>query len=150
MSEILLPLDGSAPAAAAVPQVARLACSLDSLVTLLQVGPLPSVFRPLVGGLARPGGSYTTWEIAPERASGPLAAPARALAAQGLAVRKIGLSGDPATALFAFSRQGSRTRIVALAVPGCGETQNWPLDRIAQRTLLAAPGWSLWIPVNGP
>jgi nucleotide-binding universal stress UspA family protein len=148
MNEILLPLDGSAPAEAALPQVERLARCLDSTVTLLQVCPPPSSFRALVGGLARPGSGYATWEIAPDRATGPLAAPARRLEDAGIGVRKIGLSGEPATALFAYSRRGSRTRVVALAVPGPGESREWPLGRIAQRTLLAAPGWSLWIPAE--
>ncbi|HMA32848.1 MAG TPA: universal stress protein [Chloroflexia bacterium] len=150
MNEILLPLDGSAPAAAALLPVARLARGLGSIITLLQVCSPPGVLRPLVGGLARPGGSYSTWEIAPNQTIGPLAAPARRLAAQGIAVRKIGLSGDPATALFAYSRQGTHTRIVALAVPGPQDARDWPLGRIAQHTLLAAPGWSLWTPVGAP
>ena len=127
---ILLPVDGSDLAAAALPPVMEFAALLDAEVAVLHVQP---EFTPLV--FAHPGASVVAPPSpSPEAVTAPIV---EKLRSAGLRARAVGARGDaPSHILDAV--QSERADMIALSSHGRSGLSRWMLGSVAEKVLRAS------------
>jgi nucleotide-binding universal stress UspA family protein len=132
---ILVPLDGSALAEAALSHAEQLAASGGGELVLLRVviSPYSIVAPDLV--LA---GQSIDQDILQQQAEQYLRALAARLAGQGIAVRTVTCPGPVAEAILDHARSGDAD-IIVMSTHGRGGISRWVYGSVADRILQAAP-----------
>jgi nucleotide-binding universal stress UspA family protein len=137
--QILVPLDGSETATAALPHAAALARGLGRSLALLRVipsvGTLERMVWPTGVALANPIGLEET--LAQARAD--LRACAAPWQAAGLPVTTEVRQGDPATTILACAEQRPGVDLIAMTTHGRGGVGRWLLGSVAERVLAHTP-----------
>ena len=136
--QILVPLDGSEQAAAALPHAAMLARALGRALVLLRVvpsaGSLEHMVWPTGVAVANPAGL--------ENAVAAARAYLRACAAEqttDLPVTVAVRQGDPAAEILAYAGQHPAIDLIVMTTHGRGGVSRWLLGSVAERVLAQVP-----------
>jgi nucleotide-binding universal stress UspA family protein len=138
--QILVPLDGSVLAEAAVPHAAALARTYDAELALFRVIP-PSELRTTAGWGPLPATIRAGWvEIALAQLRAELEAVAERLRSIGLVTQtEVLVAGDVASAIIGRAGRDPRTLMIAMATHGRSGVGRWVLGSVAEKVLQGAP-----------
>ena len=134
--EILVPLDGSELAEAAVPHAHELAKAFGSRITLFSVVepvgiyPQPGVVGPVVS-------IAMDVEEEMENTGQYLEGIAERLKAEGLEIRRVVREGDPASLICDYAQENS-IDLIAMSTHGRSGIQRWVYGSVADRVLRGA------------
>lgn len=136
---LLVPLDGSAAAEAALPHAVRIAEASGGSIRLAQVvRPLAAYAQyPAPYGLALD--PLPLWEQARSEAQSYLDSAAGRLAERGVAATTALLEGDPATALLRYVRETAQIAMIVMATHGRSGMRHLFFGSVAEKILHAAP-----------
>lgn len=135
-SEILLTLDGSPMAEAAIPHARALARAFEARVTLFSVveivsiHPQPGIVAPMVG----PGVNI---EMEMDQARDYLQSIAGQLKAEGIQVRSVVREGDAASQICDYAAENA-SDIIVMSTHGRSGLQRWVYGSVADRVLRGA------------
>lgn len=136
---LLVPLDGSIEAEAALPHAVRVARAAGWGIRLARVVTHPSVYLGMAGPYALPIDPQPLWEQAQASARAYLEHTAAQVAAQGLTVSRLLLEGDPATALLGYVNEEPAIAMMAMATHGRSGVQKFLFGSVAEKILHATP-----------
>jgi nucleotide-binding universal stress UspA family protein len=131
---VLLPLDGSEAAEAALPDAASLAISNGARVTLLHVVP-PALVEIYAAAKAIPAGGEE--DSRRDAAQSYLASMRRRLEAMGIEARPAVTVGDAADSVIAYASEHG-VDLVVMATHGRSGWKRWVLGSVAEKVLRGA------------
>ncbi|HEY1017162.1 MAG TPA: universal stress protein [Herpetosiphonaceae bacterium] len=136
---LLVPLDGSIEAEAALPHAVRVARAAGWSIRLARVIAHPSAYLGLAGPYAMAIDPQPLWEQAQATARAYLEHTAAQVQAQGVTVSRLLLEGDPATALLGYVGEEPAVAMVAMATHGRSGVRHLLFGSVAEKILHATP-----------
>ncbi len=137
--QILVPLDGSALAEAALPHATQLAQATTSNLHLVRVVIPPTVTPSLAWPMPAPINTERWLDAERSAAQAYLDTIAAMVAQAGITVRTTVLEGDPATNIIAFAQENVSIREIAMASHGRSGFNRWIMGSVAERVLQSTP-----------